>query len=161
VSCVARDECSKCSQLPSQLSGRYCEVRQAYPALTLLLELRGLLHMLNWKADASTQVRLRVSAGGLPGQLLSEGGEHPARAGSRPVIVFMPSGEIYAWTRGTRRIARISEAMALIIEGWWTSCDGTVLAKALSDRFSVNLDEARDGLRSGQARLRAGGLIDA
>lgn len=167
ATCAVRDSCSQCSHLPQAWGGRYCGLRQALPVLPLYVELLSMGRALAplFGLPAGQALALQVWQPGLPG-LLGPGspaeaaGTHaaPARPGQAPVLLSA-AGRHLVWWRGTRRLCRLSPALALMAEAWWRAHPAEHTVQALVQRFAVAPDTARASLAQGLAKLRAEGVV--
>ena len=159
ATCPVRDQCSRCTQLPSSWGGRYCEIRQGYAQTSLFFEMMGFAHFAKSMLPGGLpDTELAVSGPGLPA--LHYGGPAGApRMGKRPLLI--ESGDqLLAWWRGGRRLMRLSAPMAMMLEAWWLGADAEDVQSELSRVFHVDLETARTSLDQGMTRLREGGLVD-
>ncbi|MEH6433515.1 hypothetical protein [Massilia sp. DD77] len=161
ATCEVRDSCSHCTQLPSEWGGRYCEFRKRYQQSSLYLELYGFAKLCSptFKDLPADSVALKVSFDGLPLQYY-RGPVGQARSGKRPVFVNM-LGQHLVWWRGTRKVLRLSEPLAVMAEGWWAGAEEADLSASLAQKFSIGADEAHAGLLQGFDKLREQGVIHA
>ena len=159
--CVVRDSCSHCTQLPGEWGGRYCELRKRYQQSSLYLEMYSFLKLCTsaLKDVPSENVALKVSFSGLPLQYY-RGPVGQPRSGKRPVIVNLLDQHL-VWWRGTRNVMRLSEPLAVMAEGWWSGADEAELAASLAEKYRISADEARTGLLEGFGKLREQGVIHA
>ncbi|MPQ58892.1 hypothetical protein [Duganella sp. FT27W] len=158
ATCPVRSQCSQCSQMPAAFAGQYCEIRRAYPNLALFFDLlalpAALASLLGSGSDAS---RMQVSSAGMANRFYG-GACGTARAGERPQIIAI-GGQYIVWWRHQRRLLRISHAMAVIAEAWWTGAADADLCASLSGQFGVTADDAGASLATARTNLQQQGVI--
>lgn len=160
LSCPVREDCSRCSQLPSAWSGRYCSIRRAFPSMALFFELQGFLGRIAHALSAEANwFDVKVSAPGLPHQFYH--GKAPVKGGrSRPLIISV-GDEHFACRRGDRKVTRISAPLASVMEATWAGAMPEDTSSFLADRYSVSVALAEQSVFQAGAKLRQAGLVDA
>jgi hypothetical protein len=159
ATCAVRDQCSHCTQLPTEWNGRYCEIRKKHPQTSLYLEMFSFLPIIapllpNLQGD---MIDLKVSYSGLPMQHY-KGPTGAMPNGPRPLIVSMDK-QHFAWWRGTRKLSRVSAPLAAMAEAWASGAEERDVAQALAQAFNVDLKEATSNLADGLNMLRTAGII--
>lgn len=157
--CPARDNCSHCSQLPSEWGGRYCGMRRRYPATSLYFELFGVVQSVSRHLPAQPSIELSVSFTGLPAQHY-KGPSGAVPQGRRPILLGS-GGQCFAWWRGTRKLVKLSTALAMMAEAWWEGASEQDTLQALRQAFQVDDATAESSLAQGWARLRQQEIIHA
>lgn len=159
IVCPVRDQCSRCSQLPASWDGRYCNIRQSYPAMSLFFEIPYLLKTIGPRvARGEERPEFFLSAEALPSRYYRPG-ECVGKA--RQPVILQSSSELFAWIRGSSRLIRLSEPLALLVEGCWQRASDDELANALVRRYNILYDLAATSVVEGKAKLVKAGFIHA
>jgi radical SAM protein with 4Fe4S-binding SPASM domain len=158
ATCPVREQCSRCAQLPALLDGRYCDIRKTYPMASFYFEAMLFPRLLaQYLPEGQDDLVLRMSQPGLPPQHY-HGPQGVGREGDRPVIVGLEES-VFAWSRVTRRIVRLSAPLALIAEAWWLGADADDVVAELCARFGADEANARQSQTMGLDKLRAAGVV--
>ncbi|KQQ32688.1 hypothetical protein ASF61_14200 [Duganella sp. Leaf126] len=158
ATCPVRSQCSQCSQMPEAFAGQYCEIRRAYPNMTLFFDMLGLpAALMPLLGDGSVAAHMQVSSAGMANRFYG-GACGTARTGERPQIIAI-GGQYIVWWRQQRRLLRISQAMAVIAEAWWTGAADADLCASLSAQFNVTADDAGASLATARTNLQQQGVI--
>ena len=160
ATCEIREECSQCSQLPESWGGQYCGIRKSNPQSALYFELYSLMYLVSPYLGTGTAMGfdMAVSYMDLP-NLYYSGNVGEAPRGRRPVLARVDN-QIFVWHRGTRKLARLSEPLALMFEGWWLGAAQVDIAACLGERFSVDVQTAETSLNEGLNKLKLQGMIN-
>lgn len=159
ATCEVRDQCSQCSQLPESWGGRYCSIRKSHPQTALYFELYSVMYLVSphLAASAATFADLEVSYSNLPPIYYSGNPGTPAQ-GRRPVLLCIDK-QNFVWYRGTRKLVRLSDPLALMFEGWWLGATHADVIACLVSHFSVDSTTAESSLLEGLKKLETQGVI--
>jgi hypothetical protein len=157
--CPVRDSCSRCASLPATWNGRYCEIRKSHAATPLYFELWLFLRILKQFVPVAIETtRLAVSAAGLPPRHY-RGARGLTDESNRRAIVTV-AGTHFVWTRGTTKVVKISDPLAVMLEGAFFGASADDISAELGVRFGVDAASAAAAVEAGMAKLKQGGLLD-